>query len=190
VYTVLIAIHKIDHTQTGQLTVALPQPQLQTGTTILMLSVYLKENLLKILVALIKRIKTLKLSIGYIWSTVLKLLFRLQHGAFHKHNLRAFSTDSRLRVDSIMGATQPTQNDILVNLPVITMTLAVRPLENALENPRTMSMPMQTSRHSATVTPHSNLKIRTMVATEILRYKRPITQYVLSIFRVLGHISN
>lgn len=173
----------------------------------------LKEYLLKILVAFTKRIKTMKLSIRHLlcaYRPLLELLRRLLHGISHK-----FGTfpESKLRVDSIIGATQPMQNDTPVTHSGIPGTLAVRTPENFLENvlsshrpigiTMSIQMPMPLGHPNATITPHSSsapgnvngrgyrdVTLREIVATEIRRYKRIIAQSVLFVFDVLRHPSN
>lgn len=147
-----------------------------------------------------KRIKLLKLSTRYLrcaYRPILELFRRLLHGISHK--LGSSSPGHRPSITyGIMGATEPTQNDTLVIHPG--ETLAVPPLKNLLENglssqrgiETTMQMPTAMDQSNTASIPDSSavpnvsgrrpVFLWPIVATQIRRYDRDITQYVLFVF--------
>ncbi|KAG1850188.1 hypothetical protein F4604DRAFT_1809444 [Suillus subluteus] len=129
-----------------------------------MASLPLQKFLLQKLVTFIKHLKLLKLSaiILCIHRHVITLLRRLLH--MISHNPDNHLSGQRSSVDRIMGATEPAVEDTQNQIPTVT-TLAVRPPE------REDAPPFQ---HF--VTSSGAITLRAIVASQIGRYDRNITQ--------------
>ncbi|KAG1844492.1 hypothetical protein F4604DRAFT_1821473 [Suillus subluteus] len=129
-----------------------------------MASLPLQKFLLQKLITFIKHLKLLKLSaiILCIHRHVITLLRRLLH--MISHNPDNHLSGQRSSVDRIMGATEPAVEDTQNQIPTVT-TLAVRPPE------REDAPPFQ---HC--VTSSGAITLRAIVASQIGRYDRNITQ--------------
>ncbi|KAG1902371.1 uncharacterized protein F5891DRAFT_1023774 [Suillus fuscotomentosus] len=157
-----------------------------------MASLSLKEPLLRKLVTLVKHLKLLKLSVILlcrIHRHVITFLRRLLHGISYNHD--SHLQRQILNVDRIMGATQPavggTQDQISVT------TLAVRPPEredapsqHCVGSPLAFPLPQvpmdhlpysaQTSSAVPNVRQPGAITLRPIIASQIGRYERNITQ--------------
>ncbi|KAG2338039.1 hypothetical protein BDR05DRAFT_969632 [Suillus weaverae] len=171
-----------------------------------MASLPLKESLLQKLVTFVKHLKLLKLSavILCIHRHVITLLRRLLHGILHKPDKHLLG--QRPSVDSIMGSIQPAVGDTQNQTPVT--TLAVRPPETEDAPPfqhcvgAPLSFPsaqvpmdprpysVQTSSAVPNVHRPGAITLRAIVASQIGRYDRNITQYVCFVFAFLECLSN
>ncbi|KAG2746468.1 hypothetical protein P692DRAFT_20807432 [Suillus brevipes Sb2] len=159
-----------------------------------MASLPLKESLLQILVTFMKHLKLLKLLaiIPCIHRHVVTLLRRLLHGISHNPDNHAPGQRPSVDSDRITGATQPAVEDTQNQTPLT--TLAVRPPErenmppfqhrvgSPLEFPSAQvpmdhrPYPIQTSSAVHNVRRPGAITLRPIVASQINRYGKNITQ--------------
>jgi hypothetical protein len=168
-----------------------------------MASLPLKESLLQILVTFMKHLKLLKLSaiILCIHQHAITLLRRLLHRISHNPDNHLPGQRPGVDSDRIVGATQPAVEDTQNQTPLT--TLAVRlperqnmpPFQHCVESPlefpsAQVSMDYRPYFVQASSTVPNDrrpgaITLRPIIASQIDRYDRNITQYVCSVFTVL-----